>query len=221
MPFLAHAPMEPMNATVHCKPDFCEIWTGTQVMTRVQSEAAKAAGLPVEKVTVNNHLIGGGFGRRLEPDMVVAAVRIAKQRRRAGEGGMDARGGHPARHLSAGLSRHHRRDPVGRQDRGLEISYHRFVGDGALAAAGLRERHGFRRVDSAVDIPYDIPNFHVEYVRAEPPGGADRLLARRRTEQQRVRDRMLHGRAGAQGRQGSGRIPPLDAWQPSRGCRPR
>jgi len=79
LPFLAHAPMEPLNATVHLKPDSCEIWTGTQVMTRVQSEAAKAAGLPVEKVTVNNHLIGGGFGRRLEPDMVVAAVRIAKQ----------------------------------------------------------------------------------------------------------------------------------------------
>src|SRR5712671_1981325 len=79
LPFLAHATMEPLNATVHVKPDSCEIWTGTQIMARVQSEAAKAAGLPVEKVTVNNHLIGGGFGRRLEPDMVVAAVRVAKQ----------------------------------------------------------------------------------------------------------------------------------------------
>ena len=79
LPFLAHATMEPMNATVHLTPDSCEIWTGTQIMTRVQSEAAKAAGLPVEKVIVNNHLLGGGFGRKLEPDMVVAAVRIAKQ----------------------------------------------------------------------------------------------------------------------------------------------
>ncbi len=79
LPFLAHATMEPLNCTVHLKPDSCEIWVGTQVMTRVQSEAAKAAGLPVEKVTVNQHLLGGGFGRRLEPDMVVAAVRIAKQ----------------------------------------------------------------------------------------------------------------------------------------------
>src|SRR5258706_5421274 len=79
LPFLAHATMEPLNATVHVKPDSCEIWTGTQIVARVQSEAAKAAGLPVEKVTVNNHLIGGGFGRRLEPDMVVAAVRVAKQ----------------------------------------------------------------------------------------------------------------------------------------------
>src|ERR1700686_203015 len=79
LPFLAHATMEPVNATVHVTPDSCEIWTGTQVMTRVQSEAAKAAGLPVEKVIVNNHLLGGGFGRKLEADMAVAAVRIAKQ----------------------------------------------------------------------------------------------------------------------------------------------
>jgi isoquinoline 1-oxidoreductase beta subunit len=79
LPFLAHATMEPLSATVHFKPDSCEIWTGTQIVARVQSEAAKVAGLPVEKVIVNNHLIGGGFGRKLEPDMVVAAVRIAKE----------------------------------------------------------------------------------------------------------------------------------------------
>ena len=79
LPFLAHATMEPLSATVHCKPDSCEIWTGTQIMARVQSEAAKAVGLPIDKVTVNQHLLGGGFGRKLEPDMVVAAVRIAKQ----------------------------------------------------------------------------------------------------------------------------------------------
>jgi isoquinoline 1-oxidoreductase beta subunit len=78
LPFLAHATMEPVNATVHLKSDSCEIWTGTQVIARVQSEAAKAAGLPVEKVVAHNHLLGGGFGRKLEPDMVVAAVRIAK-----------------------------------------------------------------------------------------------------------------------------------------------
>src|SRR6266853_4649094 len=49
LPFLAHATMEPVNATVHLKHDSCEIWTGTQVLARVQLEAAKAAGLPVEK----------------------------------------------------------------------------------------------------------------------------------------------------------------------------
>ncbi|HSU77048.1 MAG TPA: molybdopterin cofactor-binding domain-containing protein, partial [Burkholderiales bacterium] len=52
VPFFAHATMEPMNATVHVRKDSCEIWTGTQVMARVQAAAAKLTGLPVEKVTV-------------------------------------------------------------------------------------------------------------------------------------------------------------------------
>ena len=145
LPFLAHATMEPLNCTVHLKPDACEIWTGTQIVARVQSEAAKAAGLPVEKVIVNNHLLGGGFGRRLEPDMVVAAVRVAQACRRAGQGRVDARGRHPARRLSSGLSRHDCREPVGRQDRRLEIPGHRLGDHGALAAAGVPERHRHRR----------------------------------------------------------------------------
>src|SRR5580658_3412479 len=78
LPFLAHATMEPMNCTVQVTLDSCEVWIGTQVMTRVQEYAAKAAGLPIEKVTVHQHLLGGGFGRRLEPDMAESAVRIAK-----------------------------------------------------------------------------------------------------------------------------------------------
>src|ERR1700681_1470942 len=79
LPFLAHATMEPLNCTLHVKPDSCEIWTGTQIMARVQSEAAKAARLAVEEESGNHPLLGGGFGRKLEPDMVVAAVRVAKQ----------------------------------------------------------------------------------------------------------------------------------------------
>jgi CO/xanthine dehydrogenase Mo-binding subunit len=78
LPLLAHATMEPMNCTVRLTPGACEIWTGTQVQSRCQDYAAKAAGLPIDKVTVNNHYLGGGFGRRLEPDMVESAVRIAK-----------------------------------------------------------------------------------------------------------------------------------------------
>jgi isoquinoline 1-oxidoreductase beta subunit len=79
LPFLAHATMEPMNCTVHVRNDACEIWIGTQVIARVQAVAAKAAGLPVEKVIVHNHLIGGGFGRRLDADGAIRAVEIAKQ----------------------------------------------------------------------------------------------------------------------------------------------
>ncbi len=79
VPFLAHAPMEPMNCTVHVRADACEIWVGNQVITRAQGIAAKLTGLPPEKVTIHNHLIGGGFGRRLEVDNVAKAVRIAQK----------------------------------------------------------------------------------------------------------------------------------------------
>ena len=116
LPFLAHAAMEPLNATVHFKPNSCEIWTGTQIVSRVQSEAAKAAGLPVDKVIVNNHLLGGGFGRKLEPDMVVSAVRIAKQV--DGPVKVVWTREEDIQHdvLSSGLSRHDCCDVVRRQD---------------------------------------------------------------------------------------------------------
>jgi len=79
VPFLAHAPMEPMNCTVHVKKDSCEVWVGTQVLTRAHAIAAQVSGLPLDKVTVHNHLLGGGFGRRLDVDGVGRAVQIAKE----------------------------------------------------------------------------------------------------------------------------------------------
>ncbi len=79
LPFLAHAPMEPVNCTVHVRPDGAEVWCGTQVPTRAQAEAAKAAGLSPDQVIVHNHMIGGGFGRRLEAEYVGIAASFAKQ----------------------------------------------------------------------------------------------------------------------------------------------
>jgi isoquinoline 1-oxidoreductase beta subunit len=78
-PYLAHATMEPVNCTVHVRKDGCEIWVGTQVPSRVQAAAAKVLDIPPERVTVHNHLLGGGFGRRLDVDFVIQAVEIAKQ----------------------------------------------------------------------------------------------------------------------------------------------
>src|SRR5712692_5713708 len=78
-PFLAHTTLEPINCTVHVRPDGCEVWTGSQVLGRAQATAAQVTGLPLEKVVVHNFLLGGGFGRRLEVDYVTQAVRIAKQ----------------------------------------------------------------------------------------------------------------------------------------------
>jgi isoquinoline 1-oxidoreductase beta subunit len=77
-PLLAHAAMEPMNCTVHVHDGMCEVWVGTQVPGFAQSAAAQVLGIESSKVTVNNHLIGGGFGRRLEVDGVIKATRIAQ-----------------------------------------------------------------------------------------------------------------------------------------------
>lgn len=79
LPLLAHATTEPMNCTAHVRPDGCDVWVGTQVITRVQAAAARAAGLPIEKVRVHNCLLGGSFGRRLEVDGITQAVEIARQ----------------------------------------------------------------------------------------------------------------------------------------------
>lgn len=78
VPYLAHAPLEPMNATVWVRDGQCEIWTSTQVPLFARSAAAKALGLSKDDVTMHHPLLGGGFGRRLETDYVVMAARIGQ-----------------------------------------------------------------------------------------------------------------------------------------------
>jgi isoquinoline 1-oxidoreductase beta subunit len=79
-PYLAHAPMEPLNCTVKITGNNCEIWTGTQMPGLDQAIAAKILGLTPEQVTVNIPFLGGGFGRRATPtsDFVAEAVHVAK-----------------------------------------------------------------------------------------------------------------------------------------------
>ena len=60
--------MEPVNCTVHVRGDGCEIWVGTQVPTRARDTVQQLTGLAPERIVVHNHLLGGGFGRRLETD---------------------------------------------------------------------------------------------------------------------------------------------------------
>ncbi len=80
LPFLAHAPMEPLNCTVEIGPDGCEIWTGTQFQTPDQAAAAKILGLEPAQVKIHTTFLGGGFGRRANPasDFIVEAVQVAK-----------------------------------------------------------------------------------------------------------------------------------------------
>jgi isoquinoline 1-oxidoreductase beta subunit len=78
-PFLAHAAMEPINCTVDLRADLCEVWVGTQSPVNAQTVAAQASGLPASQVRIHNHLIGGGFGRRLEVEYVGQSVAFARQ----------------------------------------------------------------------------------------------------------------------------------------------
>jgi len=170
LPFLAHATMEPLNCTVQLKPDACEIWLGTQVISRVQGTVATLTGLPVEKVTVHNHLIGGGFGRRLEPDMALSAVRVAQH--------LD---GEPVKvvwtreeDIQHDVYRPAYRDTMTATLSGGKVAAFKYKVTGSSVIARWLPpafQHGIDidAIDCAVDMPYDIAHLHVEYVRAEPP----------------------------------------------------
>ena len=79
LPYLAHATMEPLNATASVTPDGVEIWAPTQFPNWANSAVAKALGLAPEKVNVNVTLLGGGFGRKANPDFVLEAVLLSKE----------------------------------------------------------------------------------------------------------------------------------------------
>ena len=79
VPFLAHSTMEPMNCTAMVKDGKCEIWTGSQNPLGARAQAAEAIGMAPEDVTVHNHYMGGGFGRRARGDYVQQAARVAKE----------------------------------------------------------------------------------------------------------------------------------------------
>src|SRR5580692_1483559 len=171
VPFLAHATMEPMNCTVHVRRDGCEVWVGNQVLGRAQTAAAKTAGLPLDKVVVQNHLIGGGFGRRLESDGVIRAVQIAQHVdgpvkvvwTREEDIQHDMYRPYWFDRLSAGLD-----------EKGLPIAWnHRFAGSSVLARwAPPFFRNGLDpdTTNGAINLIYDLPNLHVEYLQVEPPG---------------------------------------------------
>jgi isoquinoline 1-oxidoreductase subunit beta len=168
LPFLAHATMEPLNCTAHVTPGSCELWIGTQIMARVQSTVAKSLGLAAEKVTVHQHLLGGGFGRRLEPDMAIKAARIAQH----------VDGPVKVVYTREEDIQHDMYRPVYRdllaaslKDGKINGWTHRITGSSVMARwLPPAFQHGIDvdAVDSAVDIPYDIANKRIEYVRCEP-----------------------------------------------------
>jgi isoquinoline 1-oxidoreductase beta subunit len=170
LPFLAHATMEPLNCTVWLKADSCELWLGTQIIARVQQTTAALTGLPIDKVTIHNHLIGGGFGRRLEPDMALNAVRIAQHMN-----------GVPVKvvwtreeDIQQDIYRPVYRNVISASLAGGKVAAWKYKVCGASVMArwappAFKNGIDDDAIDSAVDMPYDIPDFQVQYLRVEPP----------------------------------------------------
>ncbi len=168
-PFLAHATMEPMNCTVQVGPDGCDLWVGTQIPTFAQGMAAKTAGIPVDKVRLHNFLIGGGFGRRLEFDGVVQAVKV----------GMQVQG--PVKvmwtreeDIQHDMFRPYYYDRIsaGLDADGKPIAWtHRIVGSSIMsrfAPPAVKNGVDPDAVEVSADPPYALPNLYVDYVRMEP-----------------------------------------------------
>ena len=170
-PFLAHATMEPINCTVHVTSDACDIWVGTQIPSIAQKVIAKTLGLDADKVRIHNHLLGGGFGRRLEFDFILQATLIAKQSK------------HPVKvvwsreeDIQHDMYRPYYYDRISGgldKDGNLIAWNHRIVGSSIVARFApdaFKDGLDFDAVDGAVELAYAIPNFYVDYVREEPPG---------------------------------------------------
>jgi isoquinoline 1-oxidoreductase beta subunit len=171
VPFLAHATMEPMNCTVQVRNGGCEVWVGSQALARVQATAAKTAGLSLDQVVVHNHLIGGGFGRRLDVDGVTRAVQIAMQ--------VDG----PVKvvwtreeDIQHDMYRPYWFDRIsgGLDKKGKPVAWnHRFAGSSVIARwlpPGFKDGLDPDSTEGAIDLAYALPNMHVEYLQVEPPG---------------------------------------------------
>ncbi len=166
-PFAAHATMEPMNCTVHIRPDGAEAWVPTQAPQWAQDIIVGISGLPREKVIVNTTLMGGGFGRRYMGDFVMEAAQLAKAT------------GKPVQVLWT------REDDM-QHDFYRPASYHKLSGaidaQGGLAAwkhfqtstsiDAMWSKDGEAHPENsefatALYIPYATPNYRVEYTLAK------------------------------------------------------
>ncbi|MCD2314532.1 xanthine dehydrogenase family protein molybdopterin-binding subunit [Sphingomonas sp. IC-11] len=173
LPFLAHATMEPVNATVHVRPDGCDVWVGTQVPAAAQTRVAKAVGLPPERVFVHNQYLGGGFGRRLVPEHIVQAALFAKQvpfplkviQTREQDIRHDLF--RPAYHdrLSMGLDA--KGMPVVFTDR---VTGGSVLADGSFLEEGLPEGTlDSDAVEGVAETPYAIPTVRVDWIHERSP----------------------------------------------------
>jgi isoquinoline 1-oxidoreductase beta subunit len=170
-PFLAHATMEPMNCTVRLTKEGCDIWVGTQVPGMTQAAVMKLTGLQREQVRIHNHLLGGGFGRRLEFDGTVRAVQIAQH-----VNGPVQVIWTREEDIQQDMYRpyYHDRISAGLDTQGRPVAWsHRIAGSSIVARynpAWMKGGVDPDAVETSENHPYDVGAIHVEYVRQEPPG---------------------------------------------------
>ena len=167
VPYLAHAPMEPLNCFVDLKGDSCQIRTGSQFQTVDRNAAARVAGLKPEQVTLETTFLGGGFGRRActGSDFVIEATQVAKAV------------GQPVKvirtredDMRAGYYRPMWYDRLAAclDGLGMPLAWqHRIVGQSIIAgtpfeSAMAKDSIDHTSVEGAADTPYAIPNLQVE-----------------------------------------------------------
>jgi isoquinoline 1-oxidoreductase beta subunit len=163
-PYLAHAPMEPLNCTAHVRADRCEVWASTQGQTAARNEAVRITGLQPEAVEVHTLYMGGGFGRRARADYIGEAVEVSKA---AGapvkltwsrEDDMQQDWYRPASfsRLAAGLDAD-----------GWPVAWTTTIA--CAPFGGLRDGLARTGVEGVADMAYEVPNILVDY-HAEDPG---------------------------------------------------
>jgi isoquinoline 1-oxidoreductase beta subunit len=166
MPFLAHATMEPMNATAHVRADGVDIWAPTQFQQGAQGLGAQIGGLPLEQVKVHTTFLGGGFGRRFELDFIQEALETSK-----------AAGGVPVKVIWSReddiqnsqyrpASFHRMRAGLGADGRPVAWT-HRIVAPSIMSRVFpnmVQNGLDGEAVEGGMGVPYAVPNIHVDYV---------------------------------------------------------
>ncbi len=178
-PYLAHAPMEPLNCVVDLKAESCTVWAGTQFQSVDLRAIAASSGLRPEQIVLNTMMAGGGFGRRAVPtsDYIVEAVNVAKAYKATGKEGPvkviwsredDIKGGYyrPS---------HVHRAEIGLDDKGNILAWrHTIVGQSILAGTPFESFAVKNGVDGTMvegmGAPYDVPlNLSVHNAKANVP----------------------------------------------------
>ena len=212
-PYLAHAPMEPLDAVVKLTEGGCEIWAGDQFQTIDQANAARVAGLKPEQVAIHTLYAGGSFGRRANAgsDYIVEAVSIAKAHGVAGT---------PIKlqwtredDIGGGLYRpmyHHKLEAALSPKGELTGWKHVIVGQSIMAgtpfAAMMKDGIDPTSVEGAANLAYRIPNVAVDLVD-DSGRSTDPVVAGRRLLAHDFCGRDLHGRGRARRGARSVRVP--------------